>query len=416
MKILRIVAALCLLFALVFSSSVLAITTHKAPLEKYVIESQNTSKARTMLFYSETQYQVTAIYYPITTNNLVNDQIRAYLENTTSSLAMPSLGEAAFTIKPTIYGDFSIYSYSPEIISIKFDLSLYGGNEPIVNEVHTLTYNLTSGRALGREDLFMPDFEAAQRFVFTSEHLICFIESDDGTNFIQTEIALMELLGSVKFRVLNGADPYSAPPAKSKAPKVALTFDDGPHPEYTAKILNELKKRNAVATFYLLGESVKEHPLLTKRIVREGSEIGNHSWDHPNLALLSQSGVISQVKRTNDIIEAITGRVPKTMRPPYGFHSPALTQAAGVPLVLWSVDPADWQTRNAEAIVEHVASKAKNGDIILLHDIYVSTVEAVGPIVDALKARGFELVTVSELLSLEDYPINALSGIIIHKK
>lgn len=179
-------------------------------------------------------------------------------------------------------------------------------------------------------------------------------------------------------------------------PMVALTFDDGPGP-YTERLLGYLKKYNARATFFLVGSSVNRYPNAVRKASKMGCEIGNHSYSHPSLTGLSIQGVQQQISTTNSLVKKITGKNPTLVRPPYGAYSSAVCSAVGLPVILWNVDTRDWETRNAQATVNHIKTHVKDGDIILMHDIHSQTVDAAAQIIPWLQAQGYQLVTVSEL-------------------
>lgn len=182
--------------------------------------------------------------------------------------------------------------------------------------------------------------------------------------------------------------------AKTKC--VALTFDDGPGP-YTQRVLNDLTSANARATFFVVGTQVKAHPQLVKNSVAAGMEVGNHSWDHPNLERLSMAQVRREFSLVDEQIESLTGVRPTFVRPPEGALAKAQKQALGRPLAYWAVDTLDWKTRNTRTTIE-AASKAKPGDIVLMHDIHGQTAAAVPQIIKNLQAKGYHLVTMSELI------------------
>lgn len=180
---------------------------------------------------------------------------------------------------------------------------------------------------------------------------------------------------------------------------VALTFDDGPHPSLTPKLLNILEHENVKATFYMVGRMVKESPAVARAVAGAGHEIGNHSYTHPNLQRLSARDVLSQIERADEAILAATGSLPKTLRAPYG-EVPRVKDIHGRRYVGWDVDTNDWKYRNS-AHVTHVAASSGSREIILMHDIHPTTVAAVPAIIQKLKARGFRFVTVSQYLSGE---------------
>jgi peptidoglycan/xylan/chitin deacetylase (PgdA/CDA1 family) len=180
--------------------------------------------------------------------------------------------------------------------------------------------------------------------------------------------------------------------------KVAITFDDGPSPVYTEKLLDGLKERNVTATFFLIGEQAETYPELVKRMYEEGHTIGNHTYDHVNLCNLSTSQVKEQVEKTNQVICEITGQTPIYIRPPYGEWNDTLTDCTGMIEVLWDVDPRDWNTSSAQTVVNRVLQDVSDREIILFHDCSNSSVTAALAVVDTLKERGYEFVGVDEIL------------------
>jgi len=198
---------------------------------------------------------------------------------------------------------------------------------------------------------------------------------------------------------------YTYNSVNTSQPIVAMTFDDGPHPDLTPKLLDLLKKRNIRATFYVIGRNVAAYPEIARRMVEEGHEIGNHTYTHPALSKIGASRVKSELDRTSDIIRQVTGANPKTMRPPYGATNTSLSRRIhgefSMPVIMWSVDPQDWRYRNASRVSSHIIANAKPGDIILAHDIHPSTIAAMPAALDALLAKGFRFVTVSELLEYD---------------
>ena len=182
-------------------------------------------------------------------------------------------------------------------------------------------------------------------------------------------------------------------------PMVALTFDDGPG-NYEDRIVAVLKKYNSRATFFYVGAQASKYPSVVKRVAEAGNEIGNHSYKHENLPKLSQSAVETSINKTNEILRQQSGQSVSLVRPPYGATAgsvkPAL-KGTGQPSILWSIDTLDWKTKNTKNTVNVVLNQVKDGDIILMHSIYKQTAEATELIVPALKERGYQLVTVSEL-------------------
>lgn len=183
---------------------------------------------------------------------------------------------------------------------------------------------------------------------------------------------------------------------------VALTFDDGPGP-YTARLLDELKKRGVRATFFVLGTRVDAYPELIKRMEAEGHVVGNHSNGHKNLSKLSASGIKKEMDTCADKIAKLLGHKPEVMRCPGGNYNKKVLEYAknaGIPITHWTVDTRDWESRNVGAILGTAFSEdgIKNGSVVLMHDIYETTVEAALQMVDRLQKEGYTFVTVPELI------------------
>lgn len=180
-------------------------------------------------------------------------------------------------------------------------------------------------------------------------------------------------------------------------PMVALTFDDGPHKVYTPKLLDGLKKRNVRATFFVLGESVEQNPDLIKRMSKEGHLIGSHTYSHVQLTKLSIEEAEEEIHRANQSIYEACSQYPKFVRPPYGSWNKTLEEKTDMNAILWSVDPYDWKIQDKDRIVKEVLENVEDGSIILLHDIYETSVDAALEIVDELKKQGYLFATIEEL-------------------
>ena len=179
---------------------------------------------------------------------------------------------------------------------------------------------------------------------------------------------------------------------------VALTFDDGPDRECTEDLLDGLKNRGVKASFFLMGQNIEGNEDLVLRMKEEGHLVGNHSYSHVQLTKAGSDAVCQAVDRTSRMIEEITGERPQYMRPPYGDWNEELECRVGMTTVLWSVDSLDWKLRNTNRVVKRVLKDVEDGDIILMHDIFPTSVEAALEIVDTLTKRGYTFVTVDELL------------------
>ena len=184
---------------------------------------------------------------------------------------------------------------------------------------------------------------------------------------------------------------------------VALTFDDGPSGANTPKLLEGLQQRGVHATFFLVGSMVENQPELAVRLVQEGHQVGIHTYNHDpsgGLRGLSEEQFDAQVGVTQRMLTALTGQTEFALRPPYGFLDEGVRRQAPGPIILWSVDPEDWKYRNTEKVTAHILSHVQDGDIVLLHDIFPTSVEAALQVVDTLQAQGWRFVTVDELFAL----------------
>ena len=189
---------------------------------------------------------------------------------------------------------------------------------------------------------------------------------------------------------------------------IAITFDDGPNPELTPRLLDMLKERGIKATFFVVGKNVEEYPAIVARMAAEGHEIANHSWSHPSLTKLGFESFRKQIESTTDAIAKATGKRPVLMRPPYGATSAnlnkRLNEQFGLKVILWSVDPLDWKYRNSNRVYNAIIQNTRPGSIILAHDIHGTTVAAMPATLDTLLAKGYKFVTVSELIAMEVPP------------
>lgn len=191
--------------------------------------------------------------------------------------------------------------------------------------------------------------------------------------------------------------PQDLPYVEAGSKLVALTFDDGPSAVTTPRLLDILKTYDVKATFFALGTMAQRSPDILRREKAEGHEVASHTMYHNQLTKLSFADVRGEAAEMDRIFTEILGQVPAFTRPPYGSYNVTVGDALGQPMVLWSVDPRDWADRNASVVCNRVLSSTVDGSIVLVHDIYSTTVDAVPCIIDGLKARGFKFLTVSEL-------------------
>ncbi len=214
------------------------------------------------------------------------------------------------------------------------------------------------------------------------------MKRQNGKRFLAAILALVLILGTA----------FAAPTVRAAGKKlVAITFDDGPGP-YTDRLLDGLKRRGAKATFFMLGSRAESYPEVVKRVYREGHQVANHSYGHPDLTTLSDAGVQSQIQTTNGILNRACGKgTSYLVRAPYGSESSRVRSLVGAPLIRWSVDPLDWKYRNAATVKANILADTYDGAIVLVHDIHSTSVDGALAAIDTLKSRGYEFVTVREL-------------------
>lgn len=188
-------------------------------------------------------------------------------------------------------------------------------------------------------------------------------------------------------------------------PVIALTFDDGPFTKVTNRILDVLLEYDANATFFIVGSRIDMYSDTLERIYENGFEVASHTWSHANLNKLTEEEVLKEIADTTERLNFYVPVGQVLLRPPYGNANETVRALAGTALINWSLDSEDWKSRDADTIIEHVLATVKDGDIILMHDLYECTAEAVEYLVPELTARGYRLVSVSELFRIKETPL-----------
>lgn len=189
---------------------------------------------------------------------------------------------------------------------------------------------------------------------------------------------------------------YSNKIIDSDKPMIALTFDDGPNYN-TSKILDILEKYNVKATFFVLGSNIEKNKNIIKRMHKLNMEIGNHTYSHKLLSKLSEDKIETEIKKTDELIFDIIDQYPNLLRPSYGTTTKKIKNLAQKPIIIWDIDTLDWKYHNSKKIANNILKKVKNGDIILMHDIYSATVNSLEIAIPKLLESGYQLVTVTEL-------------------
>ena len=226
------------------------------------------------------------------------------------------------------------------------------------------------------------------------------------TEIAETAMGVQPIKGSMKkghqiHMLVHNQEEHMLYIGDKTKPAIALTFDDGPSWEPTTRILDVLQTYGVRATFFTMGYKAKT---FSEQLVREQElrcEVANHSYSHPKLTTISAANVKKQITRTRKLVKQATGENTHLVRPPYGAYNDMVLEQIGAPAILWSIDTRDWKTRNADKTVASVLEDVQDGDIILMHDVYEPTAEAVERLVPELIDRGYQLVTVPELAILK---------------
>ena len=234
-------------------------------------------------------------------------------------------------------------------------------------------------------------------------------------------IGIMSILDLLDITISRTGDPLStiriAPMSKhvrattrdlNGKKLVALTFDDGPSPETTPRLLDILQEKDVPATFFMLGVMARNNPDIVKRASKEGHEIASHTMYHQNLIKISASAVQSDIEESRAVFNNILGKTPSFTRPPYGNINDSVRKFVKTPMILWSVDTLDWKSRDPNSIIAVTLDEVHDGAIILMHDIYSTSVDAVPGLIDTLRFNGYEFVSLPELVKIRQ--VNPLPG------
>jgi len=395
---------------------------------------------------------VIGAHYPVFEDRSINKDILDLINRNINKFkdTFYKIGILDSIYKSELNIDYEVHSSQDDIISIKFTIieNMYYYAQPKFR-VETINYDHKKDKRIHLNNIFRGDYleelrsyvsddsikfnkDSFSNFILKNDSIVFFLDNDEDIlripyimlkeyirpNFMNFEsIETYMAKKPIDIEIITSDEVENNESIKTstetsrvislKRPMVALTFDDGPYARATIPILNTLKEHNVVGTFFVLGNRVEMHKDIVKRIVDEGNEIGNHTYSHIQLTSLPKDKVRYQIDKTQKAILSVTGIEPKIMRPTYGSYDDKLKSTINMPMILWSIDPKDWKVKDGEKIANHVLSQVKDGDIILLHDMFESTTEAVDIIVPGLLNRGFQLVTVSELYEYKGEALNA---------
>lgn len=411
----------------------------------------------------EDETQTISVHYPTTIYEKVNALLSDFALNRIELFRQETaeLSQLSGVNWPyELHMDYEIVYESSRHLSVVFVESKYLSGLKPTSMMYTYTFNVTQQRLLSLKDLFKSNTDYLSFLSeYTSDTLLAnsdiydkewvlvgtsadesnfkhFVLTDEGLTIVfeknqvgpeslgepMVTIPYEALLNNVTFKetetlveqlVTNDntsenttestSEPTTEPTTETTTEhqkKIAITFEDGPHPLYTPLILDTLKSRDTLATFFLMGIRAKEYSELTQRIYKEGHLIGTHSWSHPQLNRLTLESVQTQLSKANDTIRDITGFMPFLYRPPYGIYNESVLTTGDMPAILWSIDPQDLVYKDSTYITNYVLDHAFDGAIIMLRDTNPYTTQSLGNIIDGLENKGFKIVTVDELLGL----------------
>lgn len=404
---------------------------------------------------SEIEGKQVNIKYPITKNELVNQMIKQYVDDTYD--AFKTVSNHDETDSDELNLSYEVVPYNESIVS--FNFTNYENHKSLahgVGGVTSFTFDMNTGNVVQLKDLFESTDMYTHFTASLKEQIKTIVsDSDDEEPYLNNE-EIDELIKETKNLVLDDDsitvyyEPYQIAPgykstqtittdlesvqglkltrlnnSEADSPLgsnaldyyteqkkaaylkqfegkklIALTFDDGPHPSLTPELLEVLKSKDVVATFFMLGSRVEAHPEIVKQAAIDGHSIASHTYSHYNLAKLSTEELVSEIVRTQEAIKTATGVKPQLMRPPYGAYNETVLERAEAALIMWSVDTLDWKYRDANIVTQSVLREAEDGAIVLMHDIHPSSVEAVPGIIDGLRDAGYTFVSVDTLLEV----------------
>lgn len=426
--------------------------------KKNVKQDTNYKDVEIVTLVNDGKFMRYAVNYPLFHQKELDDKIQSYA-NSSLEHFKKTFSEAKDIDENKRYElniDYEMVHYAKQSAAIRFTTYTYTGQQNGTTNHLTINFDFQKKAFLDTKDLFLPKTNYLKKLSYITytelrkdktlskdQPLLQKGTAPDAQNFSQfalkdkyvefyfpaSQVAaedlgpqtlaikktlLKDILKPEYMDKLKNKNEMKEPNPKRKAVKlpqkskldpnkkaIALTFDDGPNPATTTKILDALKKNKGHATFFVLGSRVQYYPGMLADILKGGNEIGNHSYNHPLLTRLSLDEAVKQVKDTQQLIEKASGYTPTHFRPPYGGTNQDINHAIGMKVTLWDVDPEDWKIRNSQQITNRVLSHAADGRTVLMHDIYESSAQAAVKIIHELTKQGYQLVTVSELEQLK---------------
>ena len=360
-----------------------------------------------------------SITYPKTNLSKVDHKMMNYINQQTKILKS-NITEFPYLInRSELNIDFEYSTFNQRYMNILLKTDYYDGEEQQnYYDLYSILYDLKQKQFLNildffseQEKLFKKIQDSFQKekgitisnldslsMIISNDQLIVYYPSDQ---LYSISIPLIELNLNLKIttekkeldskelqRVVSTIDPTK--------PVVAITFDDGPS-EYTKEIIKTLKENDCNATFFVLGNKVEAYQDVIRESIKNGNEIGNHSYNHKWLSRLSEKEIMEQINKTQDILQQTVEYTPTHLRPTYGSVNQRIKNSTNLSITLWTIDTKDWKIKNIDRIVEKAMKDIEDGDIILMHDIFERSSEALKKLIPLLKEQGYQLVTISEL-------------------
>lgn len=390
---------------------------------------------------------IISVFYPRLKQAKINEEIENFIQATITEFKAVNehYQPKDKNHKAMLYIDYDAYNLENKLASIIVSIQQTG----IINSKisKTWVFDLNSDTLITMQDLFTNHFEEKisvltrtffkkQSSFLAKTNSLYFIEKTKGKveNFQEYALTLQELIlyfpANSLFADINEELIVTIPLVLMRdylkidfdslasnqdhlsvteriidpnLPMVALTYDDGPNKEVTPRILDILKEYDGAATFFVLGARVRNHKEIIKRIVDEGSEIGNHTFGHLDLTRLKRNELLDQYNATQDAIsEVLKSYDINLVRPTFGAYNDYVLKNSPYPLILWNIDTLDWSHKNPSRTYDEIISQVKDGDIVLMHDMYVETAQASEKVIVKLKEMGFQLVTISELFEAKE--------------
>ena len=424
--------------------------------EKYYFADSKYSGIRSKFVTRDNKREKVSIEYPITENEKINRLISESIDKIDRDFQNTVLLATVFDKPMTETIGYQVTHNTSEALSIVVNIKQDMNGAHPASMTQFWTFDKKSGEVVGLADFTEQSDEAAEAIISAAKDNISqiikqrqqpeidlneIINKEALSNFIITndgnalawplgqasllpssygELTITVPISSVSKYLQNPTarklanipkppepkpEPAPAPAAPTPTPTtgnkvIALTFDDGPGP-YTEKLLDILDKYDAKATFFLIGSKVSARANTLRRMQSRGHQLGNHSWSHPELNKVSAEQLASEIDQTNNAIKQAVGTKPNIIRPPYGAFNRAVLEQfrqRGMSAVVWSVDTRDWADRNSEIVCSRAVAGARNGAVILMHDIHPTSVNAVPCVLNSLKQQGYSFVTVQNLI------------------